>query len=195
MSDAKKNLTELCRAHELGPDLIEQSGDPGHLLDGVLESCEQLVAAKNPEADKGLSRLRSLILVAREARTLEERSATEAELKQLERQLERMGAELREAEARSAAMETRIHEILEQLEADGLLALDSEGVDAVDQVQAALLADLLDQTHGVVKVPCDLQGAAAVGHRLGQLSEGYLAVRDEDRRVQPRAGGVRRRGR
>jgi len=116
MSDAKKDLTELCRTHQVGPDLIEQSNDPGHLLDGVLETCDRLVATQQSSPESELSKLRGLIMIAREARTLETRTVTESSVRRLEQQLEQMECELRESETRAAAMQVRLHEILTDLD-------------------------------------------------------------------------------
>ena len=76
-------------------------------------------------------------------------------------------------------------------EHDRLLPFQPEGIDAVDQVDAQLLADLLDAGHGVVEVAGDLHRQRAVVERLRKLAVGDLARADEDHRLhQPRDGAI-----
>ena len=73
---------------------------------------------------------------------------------------------------------------------DRLLAFEAERVDAVDQVDAELPADLLDAGHGVVEVAGDLHGQGPVVEGLGQLAVGDLAGADEDDGPHQAGGGA-----
>ena len=76
-------------------------------------------------------------------------------------------------------------------EHDRLLPFQPEGIDAVDQVDAQLLADFLDAGHGVVEIAGDLHGQRAVVERLRELAVGDLARADEDHGLhQPRDRAV-----
>ena len=73
-------------------------------------------------------------------------------------------------------------ERFEHAEHDRLLAFEPERIDAVDEVDALLRADLLDALHGIVEVAGDLHRERAVVERLRELAVGDLARADEDDR-------------
>ena len=92
---------------------------------------------------------------------------------------------------------------LQHAEHDRLLPFQPEGVDAVDQVDAQLLADFLNAGHGIVEVAGDLHRQRAVIEGLRELAVRDLARADEDDRLhQPgdravegqRGAGVAGRG-
>ncbi len=87
-------------------------------------------------------------------------------------------------------------ELLHDLEGSGLLPLDAEGVDGVDDGHRGLFGNLLHQAHAVVEVAAQLDGDRAVHHGLGQLAHGDLALGNEHegsdagaRRIGRRRGG------
>ena len=63
-------------------------------------------------------------------------------------------------------------ERLEHAEHDRLLAFEPERIDAVDQVDAQLAADLAHAHHGIVEVAGDLHGQGTVVERLRELAVG-----------------------
>ncbi len=68
---------------------------------------------------------------------------------------------------------------VDHLEGAGLLALDAERVDRVDDRQRSPLTQLSDDPEGVVEVAADLEDAGAVDQGLGELAEGDVAVGDQ----------------
>ena len=79
----------------------------------------------------------------------------------------------------------------EHAEHDRLLPFQPEGIDAVDQVDAQPLADLLHAGHRVVEIAGDLHGQRAVVEGLRELAVGDFARADEDHGLhQPRDGAV-----
>ncbi len=77
---------------------------------------------------------------------------------------------------------------LEHAEHDRLLPFEAERVDAVHQVDAEPVGDLLDALHGVVEVAGDLDRQGAVVERLRELAVGDLARADEDDRLESEVG-------
>jgi len=63
---------------------------------------------------------------------------------------------------------------------DRLLPLQTEGIDAVDKIDAELRSDLLHAQHGIVEVAGNLHRQRSVVQRLRQLAVGDLARADED---------------
>jgi hypothetical protein len=61
-------------------------------------------------------------------------------------------------------------QLLEQLEDDGFLTLDTKWVDGVQEIHAQLLARLLDQAKTIIEVASHQQCFGAIGERLRQLS-------------------------
>src|SRR5207244_4141478 len=66
----------------------------------------------------------------------------------------------------------------------------AEGVDAVHQIDAEFLGDLLDTLHGVVEVAGNLNGKCAVVEGLGELAVGDFAAADEDDRSHQAGRGT-----
>ena len=88
-----------------------------------------------------------------------------------------------------------VAEHVEDLERRGLLALDAERVDAVDERDGVVLGQVAAQVEAVVEVALDLQQLRAVHERLGELAERDLALGHEHGAGQagPRGVGRRRR--
>ena len=88
-------------------------------------------------------------------------------------------------------------ELLVDLERGGLLTLDPERVDRVDQRDRVAAGELADDLERLVEVAAQRDDARAVHQRLGELARGDLALRDDDRAADARPGGVggERRGR
>ena len=81
-------------------------------------------------------------------------------------------------------------ERLIDLEGAGLLALDPELVDRVDQRDRVAGGEPADELQGDVEVAAQRDHPGTVHQRLGQLAGGDLAVGDDHRAAQPGPGGV-----
>ena len=68
-------------------------------------------------------------------------------------------------------------ELLDDLDADGLLALDAQRVHRVGQVKRRVLGDLLHQLHAAVEVGVQVEHQRAVGNRLDQLRASEILPR------------------
>ena len=86
-------------------------------------------------------------------------------------------------------------ELLDDLHADRLLALDAQAVHRVREVDAVALGDLLHDLHAAVEVGLERERDRAVGHRLEQLRERDLVARQEHDRGNARRTRRRRRAR
>ena len=62
-------------------------------------------------------------------------------------------------------------ELLDDFDADGLLAFDPEGVHRIGQVKGFVLGDFLDEFHAAVEVGVEIEHERAVGDRLDKLGE------------------------
>src|SRR4051812_35126364 len=69
---------------------------------------------------------------------------------------------------------------LEHTKHDRLLTFKTKWVNAVDQVNAELSADLLHAFHRIVEIACDLDRERTVVERLRKLAVRDLARSDED---------------
>lgn len=116
------DLTELCRIHEIGLDLIGRSDDIEGLLDLVLDEYarrlaelpgEALDARVGSPAPESMKKLRALVMFATQAAALREKAIASAELK-------RRAALLEEAHA-------RLDGVLEAL-GSGVMLVDADGV-------------------------------------------------------------------
>ena len=87
-------------------------------------------------------------------------------------------------------------ELLHQLDADGLLPLDAQGIHRIGKVNAVAGTDFLHEGHAAVEVCIQRQRQGAVGDGLNQLGVGYLALGEENDGLQPGDGAVgsQRRG-
>mmetsp|Transcript_3658 Transcript_3658/g.10407 ORF Transcript_3658/g.10407 Transcript_3658/m.10407 type:complete len:553 (+) Transcript_3658:107-1765(+) len=85
-------------------------------------------------------------------------------------------------------------ELLHDLDRGRLLALDSEGVHGVRQVNGRLRGDLPDQAHAPVKVRVDGEDEGPVGDGLHELGQGDLVRGKEDDGRDVRRGAVGREG-
>ncbi len=81
-------------------------------------------------------------------------------------------------------------ELLHQLEDDGLLAFQAEGVDGVGEVDIVGVGEGAQEGEGLVEVAGDLHDAGAVGDGLAELAAADLAFRDQDQRRHAGRGGV-----
>ena len=82
---------------------------------------------------------------------------------------------------------------VDDLERRGLLALDADRVDGVDQRDRREVGDdLAGHLQAVVEVAVDLNDLGAVHDSLRQLAHRDLALRDQHRAGDAGAGGVRR---
>ena len=80
------------------------------------------------------------------------------------------------------------------LESRRLLALETEGVDRVDELHGVGLREVAHDAEAVVEVAVHRDELRAVDDRLGQLARGDLACGEDDGAAQTRARGVGRRG-
>ena len=72
-------------------------------------------------------------------------------------------------------------ELLDDLDADGLLSLDAQRVHGIGQVDRLVLGDLLHNAHAAVKVRVQRQHQRAVGDRLDELRNRDLALGQQAR--------------
>src|SRR5512135_1396719 len=80
---------------------------------------------------------------------------------------------------------------VDDLERGGLLPLDAQRVDRVDQRHRVVQGEVAGQGEAVVERAGHLQQRGAVHERLGELAECDLALGHEDCAGQPGPGGVR----
>ena len=66
-------------------------------------------------------------------------------------------------------------ELLDDFDADRLLAFHAQGIHRVGQVERFVLGDFLHQLHAAVKIRVQIQHERAVGNRLDQLGDGNFA--------------------
>ncbi len=87
-------------------------------------------------------------------------------------------------------------EVSEDAAHDGFLTFEAEGVDAVEEVDAAagVFGDLADAGEAGVEVAGDLEGGCAVVEGLAELAEGDLAGADEDEGADAGVSGVEGEG-
>ena len=81
-------------------------------------------------------------------------------------------------------------ELLDDLDADGLLALDPKRIHRVGQVERRVLGDLLDQPHAAVEVGVQVEHQRAVGDGLDQLGDGNLSPRQQHDRLDAGGGAI-----
>src|SRR5947207_2114610 len=81
-------------------------------------------------------------------------------------------------------------ELLQQLEHDRLLALETERAHRIEKVHAQPLARLVGQLEALVDAAAYQQRARPVGERLRQLPQGDVALGNEHQRRQAAQGGV-----
>ena len=83
----------------------------------------------------------------------------------------------------------------DDLEGRGLLALQAERVDRVDDGDRGVVGDFLHQPHAVIEVALNLQHLGAMNHGLRQLAERDLAVGNQHEAGDAGAGRISRRRR
>jgi hypothetical protein len=86
-----------------------------------------------------------------------------------------------------------VAEDVDHLERGGLLPLEADPVDRVDQRHRIALGGREGERQAFVEAAVDLQDASPVGHRLAELADGDLALRNEDGAAQAGPHGVGRR--
>src|SRR5690606_4174922 len=84
-----------------------------------------------------------------------------------------------------------VTEGVDDLEGGGLLALEPEGVDRVDQGDRVVLGERPHDGQAVVEVAVHRHQGGPVDDRLGQFARGDLPGGQDDGAAQPGAGGVR----
>jgi signal transduction histidine kinase len=129
------DLSELCRIHEIGLDLIERSHDLDDLLDRVIEEYEVRLRelpdeALDARADavplEGAKKLRALVMFATQAAALKEKAIAAAELKRRAALLEEANARLVAALDESQRSRARLDGVVDAL-GSGLMILDESG--------------------------------------------------------------------
>ena len=87
-------------------------------------------------------------------------------------------------------------ELLDDLDAHGLLPLDPERVHGIGQIDRLVLGDLPHHAHAAVEIRVQRQDQRAIGDRLYELGHGYLALGQKHDGLDAGSGAVdRERGR
>ena len=84
----------------------------------------------------------------------------------------------------------RLPQGFDDFKGGSLLALQTIGIDGVDDGDGGLGRDFLHQTHAVVEVTLDLQNHRPMSHGLCQFAQGDLAFRDQDKGGDAGARGI-----
>ena len=84
----------------------------------------------------------------------------------------------------------RVAEDIDDLEGGGLLALDAEGIDGIDDGDGLGLADLADEPQGIVEIAVDGDDVGAVHEGLGELAHRDFAGGQQDDAGDAGARGV-----
>ncbi len=129
------DLSELCRIHEIGLDLIERSHDLDDLLDRVIDEYEARLRELPDEAldarathvpPEGAKKLRALVMFATQAAALKEKAVAAAELRRRAAMLEEANARLVAALDESQRSRARLDGVIDAL-GSGLMILDGSG--------------------------------------------------------------------
>ena len=84
----------------------------------------------------------------------------------------------------------RSAELVADFEGGGFLALDADGVDAVDDFNGSDGGKFADKAQGDVEVAVDGDGLGSVDEGLGKFAHGDVAVRQDDDAFEFGAGGI-----
>ena len=88
----------------------------------------------------------------------------------------------------------RIAQGFDDLECDRFLPLQAVRVDRIHDVERKRLRHLLREPHPFIEVAADLDDERAMHHRLRELSERNLSLRDEHEARDSRPSGIGSRG-
>lgn len=173
---AMPDLAELCRIHDIGIELIERSHDLDELLDRVLEEYEQRLR-EIPDAaltaddapDEARSKLRALVMFARQAAALKEKATAATALRRHAEVLEQVNVELQQTVAREELARRRVDDVLGVLDA-GILVVAPDG-----RIRHANRA--ASQLNGL-SIECLVgQAAAPFFGQVGRMSDGEVVRR------------------
>jgi PAS domain-containing protein len=148
------DLTELCRIHEIGLDLIGRSHDVDELLDRVLDEYEARLQrlpqdaldprSGGPQPDSARE-LRGLVMFATQAAALKEKAMAARELKRRAAMLEESNTRLVGALDEARRAHARLNGVMTAL-SSGVLILDATGVCVTANGAARELAGTEDDT-------------------------------------------------
>jgi signal transduction histidine kinase len=177
MAETRARLAELCRDHEIGVELIEQSQDLEQVLDRTLAECERRIDEATPK-DR-MQRLEGLVRLARLTRSLQFQGA-----RLDDEALDEVDRELRAAQARSQELQQDLADTMEELERG---TLRSAAVDA--ESLAELFESLSKLCHKINNPLTSIMGRAQMmelkikGTKDDQLAKSVGVIQDSAKRV------------
>lgn len=145
--EAIPDLSELCRVHDVGLDLIDRSHDVDDLIDRVIDEYERRLADLPNDAFSGggapgsaaAGKVRALVMFACQASALREKAVAATKLRERAAALETANARLRETLALAETARARLDGVLAALSA-GILIVDADGTVLQANRAAAALA-------------------------------------------------------
>lgn len=129
------DLDELCRDYDVSLELVEGSSDVDELVDRVLDeyesrlatlSCATLDARQGPDSVEEARKLRSLVLFARHAAALKEKTVVTHELREMSERLGKLNLDLQRVLLDEQRLRSRLDAVLGAIDA-GILISNAEG--------------------------------------------------------------------
>ena len=114
MPEARTDLAQLCREHDITEDLVRQSRDLDQVLDRTLNEFERRIRG----ADSRPEQLLGLVCLARSTRELISRGLSLEDTRRTDRALERVDRQIRDAEARTQTLQKHLETTMAEMVRD-----------------------------------------------------------------------------
>jgi len=112
--EARTDLAQLCREHDITEDLVRQSQDLDQVLDRTLNEFERRIRG----ADSRPKQLLGLVCLARTSRELKSRGLSLEDIRRTEQAMDRVDREIRDAEARNRTLQRHLETTMAEMVRD-----------------------------------------------------------------------------